>query len=1047
MPKYWRVREIKVTLGALYIGSSLFWGGCRAKASTAIQTCGIDLTELHGVWWPGKMEAADRRALRDFLVSLQKRVSSSRTNDPTALTKLARLAAVVGQLDLAVEASSRALVAAPQDTTAVSLAVASLLARSQRTGSVPDLLDSAEIAVSHEGDPALRCNRLQIFLALGLIQHVEDLRATCPCKLSLTDQMLMDGNHHGSADLLSPREFVAIISMVESGHLTQARAHIHSEAQAWRVFLEQGALAQWLTALKKPGEREAVERRLTILAHLYYEESGNSQPLRLIEHLSSLRQPEARRIAPALRQWIEGMRLVSVYRAEEAERLLLTARPVLRAAGSPLSASLELALAALRYHLGDAHGMGERALAARRQFDCEHLPWECARALWLEAVALQAEADWEPSLSRADESIRLFLRLGETANAAYVETVRGVAFESMASMDEAASAYLAATRGLAQKHDTKLLAGALSLFARQQRRAGRSKIAVELQRESLLLDRLGGTPNLIAESTALLAEQLIGARHYDEAWATVRQAHALVESIPGQTSRRRALAILSQIEAELALRESPQEAVVLLTRFLNQFESFGDHSFRAEALLARSRAYSQIGAAERARQDLIDALAEVANQSAKLSDRVRSVALLDRAREALEELVAVLLKIDPTGTTALDWIERLRLEQAARGFGLPSRVARTLPPPGIAGNVCVTEYFSLPDELLSWTSCGGRRVQVRRTLVQRLRLVSILTAFQMACRKGSRPEIAAASAEASAWLVAPQEKFIRGSVSWIVVPDPLFPAIPFAWLSIGEHFLFEDREVLVGPSIGELRPQRVTRRAWRALALGDPALEAGGAVLLPSLPYAAKEANYIATLFPGSAARIGHSATWSAVLSAAPQSFNLLHIASHITGGSLVPLAARLHLAPEPARPSGRVSADEVASRRIRGLDLVVLASCSSAAERPTRLAGSLDFSQAFRHAGAGAVVGTLWNVSDREIALALTRFYDHLRVGKSSGEALRQLWQDSLEERLTPAELASLTSLQITSAQVHGDSKEETYDQSVHLCHGFGTLSIFRRR
>jgi hypothetical protein len=68
-----------------------------------------------------------------------------------------------------------------------------------------------------------------------------------------------------------------------------------------------------------------------------------------------------------------------------------------------------------------------------------------------------------------------------------------------------------------------------------------------------------------------------------------------------------------------------------------------------------------------------------------------------------------------------------------------------------------------------------------------------------------------------------------------------------------------------------------------------------------------------------------------------------------------------------------------------------VLSACRSHVGRLVRGEGLLSLSRAFIHAGARAVVATVWTVPDRETAWLMQRLYRGLRDGLAPDDALRQ--------------------------------------------------------
>ena len=246
------------------------------------------------------------------------------------------------------------------------------------------------------------------------------------------------------------------------------------------------------------------------------------------------------------------------------------------------------------------------------------------------------------------------------------------------------------------------------------------------------------------------------------------------------------------------------------------------------------------------------------------------------------------------------------------------------------------------------------------------------------------------------------------------------------------------REVVRAPSLttylalGKRAPS--DRSAPSALVLGDPhfappppagapveagALRAGGSVgaeselewhrlrgiPLPPLPGTRVEAQRIAALCraAGHATRVllGGEATLARLEAGAPEA-RLLHVASHgFPGSERRPYDAGLALtAPgvPSADDSGFLTLDRLFRSwggRLSGCELVVLSACDSQLGAPvgdSRIA----LPWGFFHAGAPAVVVSLWRVDDRATTLFMERFYGAL-LGTAGGEpqpaaaALRQ--------------------------------------------------------
>ena len=988
-----------------------------SRSSPQRRSCRGEDSVAAGVVWAGvidKVEPNDDSHRWEVRIKVQE-LAKSQTSDLRSTLQLVPLAAEFGDYDLAVK-FARARLAQERDRPEVrSLAAATLLARFLHSGANNDLLDAGELLADEGAGSAARCNRLLALHRLGLSYRLNARKNDCPCLDSFglpgKTRFPLDGHRH-SADQLAPSELAQVETLLAGGNQAQAREMIRRNGQAWRVWFELGALELWRTAGTE-ADRRAVETRIRPLTEVYAEADENPAPMQLWAELGAIPPHTRATVKESLTHWEEGISALSRYEPDRVESELRLARQGLAARLPALLPSIDLALAAARFHMGDDRGMLERSLAVRRSVSRDANPWAHARALWLEALALQARADWSQSLRRAEEAGHLFARLGEPANSGYQDVIRGVAFESQDAEESASSAYLAGVTRIREAGDTRLLAGALALLARQQSRAGRPHLAVELQRESTVLDIADATPQLVAEAKAILAEQLFRSGASTEGNQVLQQARDAARRIESAQPRRRAEAIMAQVEASGARDTNPVAAEKALGRFLSEFDTFGERFFRAEALVERAEARLRLGKQSGAEEDLALALSEIANQSERLEDRVQSVVLLDRARDALERLVDVFLRMPDGPPQALDWIERLRAEQIGLGFGhakTPGRRGLINAPRG----TCITEYWAAPAELLAWTSCDGQAAHLDRIKVSRDELLRELTELKRTSQQGNLAGIRQHSVKASTWLIAPIEKSLARSLSWVVIPDALFPSLPLAWLTLNGRFVFEDRVVKTAPSWSQLSG-KAPRAAdpWKGLGIGDP--DPDPKAPADRLPFARAEAKRLPALFPGSSAKVGGEATFTAMLQQR-NSFNLLHLATHLSSGSRVPLSARLMLAPEPNRPDGRVSADEVSRVRFTNLRLAVVASCSSAAGAPAKIAGGLDFVNAFLHAGTEQALGTLWDVPDREVSPALAEFYGFLKAGVPSDQALQRVWLTALRKNASDADRSVRAALQLST-------------------------------
>lgn len=220
-----------------------------------------------------------------------------------------------------------------------------------------------------------------------------------------------------------------------------------------------------------------------------------------------------------------------------------------------------------------------------------------------------------------------------------------------------------------------------------------------------------------------------------------------------------------------------------------------------------------------------------------------------------------------------------------------------------------------------------------------------------------------------------------------VVPFGPLHFLPLGALWDGQAYLVDRFELASLPSASSLvmlrsraGPAAVAARA-RVLALGNPTSE------LPGLPAAEREVALVGSLWREAELGLGEQATKQRFLERAPGSA-LIHLGSH--GVFLPERPMDSYLALAGASPEeGRLSALEVLGVDLRPARLVTLSACSSAEVQVEHGDELMGFSRAFLHAGAPALVASLWPVDD-EAALALVgKLYTGLRAGQPPIAAL----------------------------------------------------------
>lgn len=130
-----------------------------------------------------------------------------------------------------------------------------------------------------------------------------------------------------------------------------------------------------------------------------------------------------------------------------------------------------------------------------------------------------------------------------------------------------------------------------------------------------------------------------------------------------------------------------------------------------------------------------------------------------------------------------------------------------------------------------------------------------------------------------------------------------------------------------------------------------------------------------------------HIATLDALLGALDAAdFGLLHFAAHNIVASDLPASAWIKL--DQPFEQGMLGADRV-NAFMRSAPLVFMNACNSGAGSPLWV-GSTGWAGRFLAAGAGAFVGSLWQVRDAPAKEFAASFYQDLKQGKTLGDAFQ---------------------------------------------------------
>lgn len=95
----------------------------------------------------------------------------------------------------------------------------------------------------------------------------------------------------------------------------------------------------------------------------------------------------------------------------------------------------------------------------------------------------------------------------------------------------------------------------------------------------------------------------------------------------------------------------------------------------------------------------------------------------------------------------------------------------------------------------------------------------------------------------------------------------------------------------------------------------------------------------------------------------------------------------------------GVLTADEISRMDLSKTKLVVLSACETGKGKVDPIDGVYGLQRAFKMAGAGTIVMSLWKVQDDTTSLIMTRFYSYLTDGIERHQALWKAMMDVKEK------------------------------------------------
>lgn len=673
---------------------------------------------------------------------------------------------------------------------------------------------------------------------------------------------------------------------------------------------------------------------------------------------------------------------------------------------------------------------------ARRSFEANPAPDAMAHLRLLEAQAWTAmELHERDALEKYDEALALARSMGDPKAVAWIASEAGLATWRLAhDRDQALALYDEALRLARQSGDIArqytVLNNSGNLFrypgtydeAERRYREGLALAARQGARHAYLMKNLGivlRETGRREQAERLLLEAVETADRNGIArirWQARMELGTLYRFTDAARAARYFEECLDFLEAHhsnVLLEDFSSGALAgSITIYDDPYDLYIDHLMRqgdtARALLvaerARARAFLDTLSAARAEISARIPRAYIDEERALLRSisegqaRLRSATLVAGDRQQVEAAVA----------RDEDALAVLRVRLAAEHPDIAharyprllsaSQIEREL----LADGDVLLEYFVGAESTTLWIVRRGRLTALR--LPGRAEIDALVREHLAAVSTPAGQYEAPARAAARVLLPAMVREALQGARRLVIVPHGILNYLPFETLLGDEsRFLIEDYAVSYAPSAASLAflRARPAHEAGGVIAVGNPVVSARGAAAERTLPMsqlaflkplqnAGRELQSVARAFPGARVLEGPRATEPELARAGLDRAAILHFATHGLMDEELPQRSGLALTAAPPESDGLLQMREIYSLPLHA-SLVTLSACQTALGKDVTGEGLIGLTRAFFHAGADAVVASLWNVDDASTADFMRRFYTSLGAGSPIDAAARQ--------------------------------------------------------
>jgi CHAT domain-containing protein len=910
------------------------------------------------------------------------------------------------RLDRAVEKLAAAKQLAPKDAVIASdLAAAYLQGGLERT-QAPDLalsLDAGEMAIAL--DPSLPEAWFNVALARESLHLSRIAVSAWDTYLTLDSDSAWakEARWHRQALTADPWErWSAAKQRLDADGGTADRSTVRGIVDAFplpsRLYGEVESLQRWAAAQSR-GDRQAAAFALAksrSIGEILAARGDRMLADAIVAIDRAAHHPDKlAALASGHALYAEAAHLYAIYSIREARASFAAAARELARGGSPYHEWAVLSLAACDYQSSHyPRALARLTSVTRKNGGLSRYPSLAARAEWIRGLIAQIEAQPAAALESELAALAHFHQSSEGDSAGILE---GLVAEGYGILGDDSAGWSHLRRSLAATSeitDRRSRQATWHIAAEACRHAGTFRAALRFEEEALAEAR--AIDNAVPITVGLCDVAELMARLGDLPAATIALASARAAALPSRDEALMAQVLLAEASA---LGASRRDAAIADLSAALPLLAKTHYALRMAAVYQkRGQLYAAAGRTTLAEADFKSGI-ERLDLSAGQIDPLQRVDYLDRSFTLWDEQVRLSARSErsPYAKTFCE-MERAHSYSVAAWQPWRSHFPPTCDPAATARSLpngaTLIEYLVLPERVIAWVLHGGRLRSVELALPEP-EVTSLVTSLRTAVeRRGDAGRLPEKVYRA---LIAPLALPADASLLFIV-PNKMLQEIPFAVLRnpASGQYLAEEHAIELLPSAGTCprgpRARARLARPFTVLVIGDPALDRRLLPRLPDLPAAAAEAAAVGALYSGSASvdmLIGKAATKARVLAGLTQ-HSIVHLAAHAEADRRSPLLSRFFLAPSGNDP-GVLFAHELYRRSFPATELVVLASCDTAAGALSPSAGVMSLARPFLAGGVEAVVANLWAVDDHAARIFSVEFHRRFADTRDAARALQE--------------------------------------------------------